>query len=55
LGGYDNQNENRYRFENKEINEKANTLGGKTWRFLPILSLLGVVGSLIGGAAGVTK
>jgi len=55
LGGYESQ-ENRYEFENKqEINEKIILSIAKRGDFLPILLLLGIVSSLVGGAAGVAK
>jgi len=52
LGGYEGQDKNRYGFENEEEEGKANTSGSET---RGILSLLGTLGLLAGGAAGIAK
>jgi len=57
LGGYESQDENRRRFENKEEEKKVKRIFpvAKRGIILPILLLLGILGSLAGAATGVAK
>ncbi|KYN29161.1 hypothetical protein ALC57_01408 [Trachymyrmex cornetzi] len=53
LGSYEGQNKDWYRLEKKEEEEDSSNSG--TRRRPAVLPLLGVLGSLIGGTAGVAK